>query len=205
MIGRLTGKVTDEVDGAVLVDVGGVGYEVTAPLGTLGRAPVDDQGRTTLFIHTHVREEQLSLFGFASEAERHAFRMLIGVSSIGPKSAVNVLSALPARELAVAIAQKELTVLTRIPGIGKKTAERLLLELTDKLPVSSGAPLPTGALAAAKKSPSRGPQAEALAAALVRMGYKPPQADKAVTALGDRVETADMADLVREALAVLVR
>src|SRR5580700_7839193 len=96
MIGRLTGRViAQEEDGAVVVDVGGVGYELTAPLGTVGRAEETNDGRVTLFVHTHAREDALQLFGFASEADRLAFRTLISVSNVGPKTAVAVLSALP--------------------------------------------------------------------------------------------------------------
>lgn len=132
MIGRLTGKVTQEDDGNVVIDVAGVGYEVVVPLGTIGRAQTDAEGRSTLFVHTHVREDVFSLFGFATDGDRVAFRTLIGVSSVGPKTAIAVLSALPAQELGKAIARKELGKLTSISGIGKKTAERLLLELKGK-------------------------------------------------------------------------
>src|SRR5580704_7868799 len=135
MIGRLTGRVLGhEADGGVVLDVGGVGYEVTAPLGTLGRAPADADGRVTLWIHTHVREDALALFGFADDAERTAFRMLIGVSNVGPKIAIAVLGALPVSELSRAVARRDLGALTAISGVGKKIAERLLLELRDRLP-----------------------------------------------------------------------
>src|SRR4051812_41719362 len=108
MIGRLTGRVTQEDDGNAVVDVGGVGYEVVVPLGTIGRAATTEDGRVTLFVHTHVREDVFSLFGFASDADRLAFRTLIAVSSVGPKTAIQVLSALPAPDLGRAIARKEL-------------------------------------------------------------------------------------------------
>src|SRR5271165_6575125 len=135
MIGRLTGKVVaQEADGGVVLDVGGVGYELAIPLGTLGRAHTDDVGRVTLWVHTHVREDALALFGFADEAERAAFRALVAVSNVGPKIAVAVLGALPAAELARAIARQDLTAFRGVPGVGKKIAERLLLELRDKLP-----------------------------------------------------------------------
>ena len=109
MIGRLTGHVTQEDDGNVVVDVNGVGYELVVPLGTIGRAKADGEGRSTLFVHTHVREDVFSLFGFATEGDRLAFRTLIGVSSVGPKTAIAVLSALPAPDLGQAIARKELS------------------------------------------------------------------------------------------------
>jgi Holliday junction DNA helicase RuvA len=205
MIGRLTGKVIEEDDGTTVVDVNGVGYEVIAPIGTLGRADRDADGRVTLFIHTHVREDVFQLFGFASEGDRLAFRTLIGVSSVGPKTAISVLSALPAHELGQAIARKELGKLTSISGIGKKTAERLLLELKDKLTILHAAP-PTQKVAAAGRAPAApsGDSAGLLSRALVNMGYKPGEADRAVENLAGRLaDDAPMADLVKEALAFL--
>src|ERR1039458_603464 len=107
MIGRLTGKVVaDSADGLVL-DVGGVGYEVAVPLGTLGRLRPDETGRVMLWIHTHVREDALALYGFADDADRSAFRALLGVSNVGPRIAVAVLGALPAGELSRAIARQD--------------------------------------------------------------------------------------------------
>ncbi|HRG97703.1 MAG TPA: Holliday junction branch migration protein RuvA [Polyangiaceae bacterium] len=207
MIARLTGLLVEELDGSLLVDVGGVGYEVTAPLGTRGRVRLDAEGRGTLLVHTHVREDVLQLFGFATEADRAAFRVLIGVASVGPRTAVSILSALPAPELARAIARKELTTLTSIPGVGKKTAERLLLELKDKLPEG---PLGPGVLARAREpaSPTGGGPAakgDLLFGALTKMGYKAGEAERAVAALGSRVDEAELPALLREALALLAK
>jgi Holliday junction DNA helicase RuvA len=204
MIGRLTGRITQEDDGNVVIDVGGVGYELVVPLGTVGRAPTDGDGRATLFVHTHVREDIFSLFGFATEGDRVAFRTLIGVSSVGPKTAIAVLSALPAQELGRAIARKELGKLTSITGIGKKTAERLLLELKDKVPILEAAgprgPVSHGAAAVATPPSSNG---ELLGRALVNMGYRQAEADRAVEQLADKLGEAPLAELLREALAVL--
>jgi holliday junction DNA helicase RuvA len=200
MIGRLTGRVAHEEIDTVVLDVGGVGYEVTVPLGTLGRAPRTDAGLVTLFVHTHVREDALALFGFASETDRIAFRTLIGVSNVGPKTAITVLSVLPAEELARAVTQGDLGRLTSIPGVGKKTAERLILELKDKLTakvVMVGAPSPIARATAPSKS------GEVLHDALVRMGYRPSEAERAVAALKDRVEAQPLGQSVREALALL--
>ena len=203
MIGRLTGTPHPDDEGALLVDVAGVGYELFVPMGTIGRAATDDLGRATFFVHTHVREDALILFGFATPAERLAFRTLIGVSSVGPKTALAVLSALPAADLARAIAAKDLGRLTAVPGIGKKTAERLVLELRDKLVM----PAPD----ASAPAPARGtPQAaskddELLLGALTRMGYRPAEAERAIASLGDRVGKAPLADLVREALVLLAK
>ncbi|MCL2723666.1 MAG: Holliday junction branch migration protein RuvA [Polyangiaceae bacterium] len=205
MIGRLTGHLTHEDDGTIVVDVHGVGYEVIVPLGTIGRARTEDDGRVTLFVHTHVREDVLSLFGFASDADRLAFRTLIGVSSVGPKTAIAVLSALPAPELGQAIMRKELGKLTSISGIGKKTAERLLLELKDKLPIVEAS---TSRMQATVGIAKATPHAEAsphdlLTRALINMGYRQTEADRAIEQLGTKVFDLALPDLLKEALAVL--
>ncbi len=205
MIGRLTGKAIEEDDGTTVLDVNGVGYELVIPLGTIGRSKTDAEGRVTLYVHTHVREDQLSLFGFASEGDRLAFRTLIGVSSVGPKTAIAVLSALPAHELGQAIARKELGKLTSISGIGKKTAERLLLELKDKLPILQAAPPHPGA-GVVGTSNTAGPassNAELLSRALVNMGYKSGEAERAIEQLGGKIVELPLPDLLKEALAVL--
>src|SRR5580692_974790 len=206
MIGRLTGRVlAQEADGGLVVDVGGVGYELAAPLGTLGRARSDESGRVTLWVHTHVREDALALFGFADETERAAFRALLAVSNVGPKIAVAILGSLPASELARAVAGRNLGALTAVSGIGKKIAERLLLELRDKLPVlaSTGASAPGGGLAATPQKPAGGD--ERLRAALTGMGFKPAEAERAVQALGVRTEGTPFEELLREALGILAR
>ncbi len=202
MIGRLTGKVIEEDDGTTVIDVNGVGYELTVPIGTIGRAKTDADGNVTLFVHTHVREDQISLFGFASEGDRLAFRTLIGVSSVGPKTAIAVLSALPAHELGQAIARRELGKLTAINGIGKKTAERLLLELKDKLPVLQAAP-PRAPGAPIPASPPSSSNGDVLARALVNMGYRASEAERAVEQLGPKLVELPLPDLIKEALAVL--
>src|SRR5215469_16528161 len=125
MIGRLAGKVVaQEADGSIVLDVAGVGYELATPLGTLGRVRPDDRDQVTLWVHTHVREDALALYGFADEGERFAFRTLLGVSNVGPKIALAVLGALPAAELALAVAKQDLASLKGISGVGKKIAER---------------------------------------------------------------------------------
>jgi Holliday junction DNA helicase RuvA len=204
MIGRLTGKVTEEDDGGIVVDVNGVGYEVIVPLGTIGRCKPDAEGRVTLFVHTHVREDALTLFGFASDGDRVAFRTLIGVSNVGPKTAIQVLSALPAHELGQAIARKELGKLTAISGVGKKTAERLLLELKDKLPIlEAAAPRPPGSAITTVSAPASTSTAELLSRALQNMGYRAGEADRAVEQLGPKLAEMPLPDLIKEALGVL--
>jgi Holliday junction DNA helicase RuvA len=210
MIGRLTGKVVAQEDEYVIVvEVGGVGYEVQSPLGTVGRAKVDDLGCSTLFVHTHVREEAFTLYGFASDAERLAFRTLIGVSNVGPKTAMAVLSALPADELARAIATKDVTRLTKISGVGKKTAERLVLELRDKLPIFAAHQVPAvgSALGAARATP-RGGLADLLESALANMSFRPAEIERALAHLAPKLahdEPAPLPELIRDALAILAK
>jgi Holliday junction DNA helicase RuvA len=203
MIGRLTGKVVADAPDSVVLDVGGVGYEVVVPLGTLGRVRADDGGRVTLWIHTHVREDALALYGFADETDRAAFRALLGVSNVGPRIAVAVLGALPAAELSRAIARQDGAALKGISGVGKKIADRLLLELRDKLPAVVGVtPLP-GAVAAVAHVPSTGE--ERLRGMLTGMGFRPAEAERAVTALGPRAASEPIEGLLREALALLAK
>jgi Holliday junction DNA helicase RuvA len=204
MIARLVGKIVDEAEGGVLVvDVGGVGYEVYAPLGTRGRAPTDASGAVTLHVHTHVREDALQLFGFASVEERAAFRALIAVANVGPKLGLSVLGAVGVAELATLVARGDTKRLTAVPGVGKKTAERLVLELEGKLPQialgAAAAPPPAGS------APAEGSRAELLLGALTRMGFRPSEAERAVASLGQTrpLDETPLGDLVREALALL--
>lgn len=199
MIGRLTGRVVaEEADGSLVVDVGGVGYEVRAPLGTLGRAAPAADGRVQLFTHLHVREDIMDLYGFASELERRVFKLLIDVPNVGPKTALGVLSALPPAELAQAVAAKDVARLTRVDGVGKKTAERLVLELRERLQkVSDLASAERVAPGAAAGDEGR------LIGALTNMGYRLPDAQRAVRALGDRVGRESLSELLRDALSAL--
>ncbi|MFO0550297.1 MAG: Holliday junction branch migration protein RuvA [Polyangiaceae bacterium] len=208
MIGRLRGRIVDEGPtsrGALLLDVGGVGYEVMAPLGTTGRLGGEAEAVVTLHVHTHVREDALELYGFASLDEREVFRVLLGISNVGPKLALAVLGAVSVNELATSVARGDTGSLTKIPGIGKKTAERLVLELKGKLtPTSAVTPLRAAAPAPAE---AKGGNAEVLRATLVRMGWKPAEAERAVGTLAQSrdLEAVPIGELVREALAVLSR
>jgi Holliday junction DNA helicase RuvA len=195
----LTGRVVaEEADGSLVVDVGGVGYEVRAPLGTFGRAAPSADGRIQLFTHLHVREDIMDLYGFASEVERRVFKLLIDVPNVGPKTALGVLSALPPAELAQAVASKDVARLTRIDGVGKKTAERLVLELRERLQKLSD-------LGSAEKVAPGAPAGDEgrLIGALTNMGYRLPDAQRAVRALGDRVGRESLSDLLRDALSGL--
>jgi len=206
VIGRLTGiLVEDDADGTIVLDVNGVGYEVTTPLGAVGRArALGDGERLTFHIHTHVREDALALYGFATQEDRTVFRTLITLPNVGPKLALAVLSALPASELALAIAREDRARLSTIPGVGKKTVERLLVELKGRLPVNPGTkvgPAPQAPPTTAG-TPSK---SEQLTSALAHLGFRPAQVDRALDALSTKVETEPLPDLVRQALALLAR
>ena len=144
MIGRLTGILLEKNPPQVLVDVNGVGYEVEVPMSSFYNLP-ETGGKVTLLTQFVVREDAQLLYGFLTAKERDAFRQLVKVSGIGAKSALGILSGLSVDDLAAAIAAQDVALLVRIPGIGKKTAERLLLELRDKLPTTgTTAPLSNG-------------------------------------------------------------
>lgn len=137
MIAVLRGMLVEKHPNQAVVDVGGVGYDVHIPITTFTRLP-DAGSEVRLRVYTHVREDTLALYGFFSQDEKNLFEKLIGVSGIGPALAVKILSGLAARELIASIRKGEVERLVRIPGVGKKTAERMVLELHDKLPPSAG-------------------------------------------------------------------
>ena len=139
MIGRLTGVVAEKSPPQVLIDVGGVGYEVDVPMSSFFNLPALGE-RTTLLTHFVVREDAQQLFGFLTHAERATFRLLIKISGVGPRTALGILSGLSVAELAAAVTAQQAGRLVKVPGIGKKTAERLLLELKGKLGADLGAP-----------------------------------------------------------------
>jgi Holliday junction DNA helicase RuvA len=194
MIGWLRGRViAEEPDGKLLVDVNGVGYEVAVPAGTLGRGSEHD-GVRDFFVHTHVREDALELFGFVNDRDRSAFRLLIAIPNVGPKTALGVLSSLSVSELARAVAAGDAARLSKVPGIGKRTSERLLLELKGKLD-----DLEEGTIPSTKPAGMR----TRLVSALTNMGYRPSEAEKAVSSLGQRVDSEPLGDLIKLALAEL--
>lgn len=197
MIGWLRGRMrSEEPDGAVVLDVQGVGYELLTPVGALGRARTE-AGEVEFFVHTHVREDALDLYGFPNELERRVFRLLLGIPNVGPKTAIGVLSSLSVGELARAVAASDLGRLGKVPGIGKKTAERLVLELKDKL-----GEVEAEGRAAGTEAPAPGARGR-LVSALTNMGYRPSEAEKAVASLGQRVDSAPLAELLKAALAEL--
>jgi len=203
MIGKLKGVVVAEEPTLVTLDVQGVGYEVQLPAGTLGRARRSDP-EVELWIHTVVRADALELFGFSDEAERRIFRLLINVPNVGPRTALGVMSALTTRDLAQAIRGSDTARLTKVPGVGKKTAERLVLELKDKLATHE---LELGLESEQKRLPASAERPSdarsRLLSALTNMGYRPAEAERAVQALGQRVLAEPLGDLLREALAEL--
>lgn len=195
MIGRLRGSIIDQTsDGSCVVDVGGVGYEVFIPLGSLGRL---GDGPVELHIHTHVREDALVLYGFETAEDRVAFRALLGVSSIGPKLAMSIMGAMNAQELAVAVARADKPRFKGISGVGKKTVERILLDLKDKLPVTG--PIAARPTADSPVASASGPVA-GVVGALVQLGYKRPAAERAVQAIVVEDEQRPLEVLLREAL-----
>lgn len=196
MIARLFGRVADKQPSRLIVDVSGVGYDVHVPLSTYYVSP-DVGGELALRIHTHVREDQLALFGFATELELTMFEKLIAVSGIGPKLALSVLSGIEPRDLAGAIVRNDLARLTAIPGVGKKTAERICVELRDRLPK---------AIEAAPGSPDDSLR-EDLVSALGNLGYHRQAIDKVLDKIlpASERETAKFEDVLRAALKDLSR
>ena len=188
MIGRLSGTLLEKNPPQVVIDVHGVGYEVDVPMSTFYNLPGNGE-KVTLLTHFVVREDGHFLFGFASEAERFAFRQLVKISGIGARMALAVLSGLSVTDLAQAIARQEAGRLTKIPGIGKKTAERLLLELKGKLADA----LPSATLTVADN------QSDILNA-LLALGYNEREASSAVKQLAPEVATTDG---IRQALKLL--
>lgn len=192
MIGRLSGTLVEKNPPQILLDVQGVAYEVDVPMSTFYNLPNLGE-RVTLFTHLVVREDAHLLFGFGSETERRAFRQLIRISGIGARTALSVLSGLSVAELAQAVTMQESGRLTRIPGIGKKTAERLLLELKDKLGVEAVS------VAGVYRPP---PAAADVLRALVALGYSEKEALLAVRQLPEGVAIVDG---IRQALKVLAK
>lgn len=195
MIGQLRGRLSDKRPNQVLVDVGGVGYLVQVPLSTYA-ALSELHTEVTLLIHTHVREDALALYGFLSSREKHFFEMLISASGVGPSLALKILSGMSVEELVPAIRAGDLARLTRIPGVGRKTAERMVVELKDKLEaVTIEAAKPAVASLA-------GIEADVISA-LVNLGYDARGAESAVTEAKREVGTSEFEKLLRAALQAL--
>ena len=190
MIGRLAGILLEKNPPQILLDVQGVGYELDVPMSTFYNLPALNE---KVVLHTHfvVREDAQLLYGFASNEERLAFRQLLKISGVGPKLALSVLSGLTLGDLAAAVANKEVGRLTKIPGVGKKTAERLLLELQGKFSVSGTSTAQGAAVASASND---------IANALLALGYNEKEADWAAKQLPNEVGVSDG---IRQALKLL--
>ncbi len=193
MIGRISGILIAKQPPVLLIDVAGVGYEIEAPMTVFYDLPQTGQP-LTLVTHLAVKDDSHSLYGFQSEQERSLFRNLLKISGIGAKLALTVLSGISAAELSQLVADGDANALTRLPGIGKKTAERLIIELRDKL---DGVPAAGPAIAAGAASAAKTPVAEAVQA-LVALGYKPAEASRMVSKV-DAAE-ASTEDIIRDAL-----
>ena len=190
MIGRLTGILLEKNPPQILLDVQGVGYELDVPMSTFYNLPALNE---KVVLHTHfvVREDAHLLYGFASNEERLAFRLLLKISGVGPKLALSVLSGLSLGDLAAAVANKEVGRLTKIPGVGKKTAERLLLELQGKFTVTGTSAAHGAPVASASND---------IANALLALGYNDKEADWAAKQLPKEVGVSDG---IRQALKML--
>lgn len=191
MIAQLAGALAYKSPEQLVVDVHGVGYQVFVSLNSFYRLPAPGSP-VSLLIHTHVREDSLQLFGFAEQAEKELFLLLLGVSGIGPRLALNILSGTPTQELQAAIEAGDLVRLVAIPGIGKKTAERLIVELRDKVRLLGGTRPSDGA------GPTTGMEAEAISA-LLNLGYRRGEAERAVQG-AITAGAADIESVIRSAL-----
>lgn len=189
MIGRLTGRLIEKAPPTVVVEAGGVGYEVDVPMSTFYLLPATGQ-EVKLFTHLTIREDAHLLFGFATEAERQVFRQLLKITGIGARTALSLLSGMSVDELYAAVSQQDGARLTRVPGIGKKTAERLLLELKDKLALVPGTGTPAS---------NAGAGSDALNA-LLALGYSDKEAR---AALGKLDAGLPVQDAIRHALRLL--
>lgn len=197
MIAYLQGEIKHKEAGTVTIMAGGVGYELNIPLSTFYDLPEEGR-RAELFVKTVAREDDLLLFGFLTLAEKKAFLLLTSVSKIGPRVALNILSGITPGELVQAVNQKNTARLSSIPGIGAKTAERLIMELKDKINTLAAAP---GGLDATETTPPIDQDGEDALSALINLGYSRPEAAKAVTlALASAGEKATLETLIRLSL-----
>lgn len=199
MIAQLTGELAQRSPEQIILDVNGVGYRLQIPLSTFYALP--ESGRVQLRVHTHVKEDAFHLFGFLTEAEKDLFALLISVSGVGPKLAITILSHIPTDELAIALSQGDVVRLTAIPGIGKKSAERLVLELQDK--AARFAVAGTVTESENRQQSDESSHQDALSA-LVNLGYKETLARKALKSLKIDPGTP-LEEILKAALKILVK
>ncbi len=196
MIGRLRGRVLSRQPPFLLLDVNGVGYEIEAPMSTFYVLPEGD-AEVTLHTHLAVREDAHVLYGFAREADRTLFRALLKVSGVGGKMALGVLSGMTAEEFSQAVQTGDLAALTRLPGVGKKTAERLVVEMRDKLG-TIGLPAASGGAIPSAPSPAPAAADQDAVSALIALGYRAPEASRMVRAV--YAEGMDTEAIIKAAL-----
>jgi Holliday junction DNA helicase RuvA len=199
MIALLSGQILHKTPTQVILDVGGVGYRLLIPLSSFYCLP--EEGPARFHVHTHVREDAIHLYGFLTPEEKDLFILLLSVSGIGPKLALNILSNMPAEELRGALARGDVKQLSGLPGIGKKTAERLVLELKEKIPRDAGQPaaVPT----APQSSGVAGLREDALSA-LINLGYKESLSKKALANL-EIPPDSSLEEILKAALKILLR
>ncbi|MBI3994461.1 MAG: Holliday junction branch migration protein RuvA [Nitrospirae bacterium] len=205
MIASLTGILKQKSPHAIIVDVHGVGYEAAVPLTTFDRLPSENE-TVHLWTYTHVREDALQLFGFSTVDEKNVFLLLLGISGIGPKLAINILSGLPLAELVTAVQKGDIVKLSSMPGIGPKTAARLALELKEKILAAAPQALTTAGPVSEKDAQ----KIEDAVSALVNLGYKSPLAKEAVKKVlrsgnGGADQKFGIEELIKETLKVLSR
>jgi Holliday junction DNA helicase RuvA len=199
MIARLSGVLLDKSPPLIVIDVNGVGYEVEAPLGVFTELPANGS-QVTILIHHHFSQDSQTLYGFASTGEKELFRKLLKISGIGAKMALTILSGASGEELARYVSTADVASLTRLPGIGKKTAERIIMELRDKL---EGLPLASGGTTmGAGGQISTDPATEA-SAALASLGYKPAEVSRMISAVAE--SGMDAEEIIRKALQTRVK
>jgi Holliday junction DNA helicase RuvA len=192
MIAHLRGRLLSKHPNQAVIETAGVGYDVTISIPTFSDLP-SLGSEVALHIHTHVREDQIALYGFLRPAEKHLFEKLLTVSGIGPKLAITILSGMPADEMVGAIRHNDIARLTRIPGIGKKTAERMVLELRDKLPPAAETPA----------APTTTAMEEDVLSALTNLGYQRPAAERALAQAAKNGKEESFEALFRNTLAAL--
>jgi Holliday junction DNA helicase RuvA len=207
MIGRIAGTIVEKSPPEVVIDVGGVGYEIQLPMTSYYQLP-DVGNPTSIITHFVVREDAQLLYGFVDKFERTVFRELIKANGIGPKLACTILSGVSAKQFMQSVIHQDVTTLVKLPGVGKKTAERLVLELKDKMqklsnetPTSAMSDLATQIEVPSYETPSQGPKEEACSA-LVALGYKQAQAEKSVKAIAKSGMSSE--ELIREALKSMI-
>jgi holliday junction DNA helicase RuvA len=191
MIGSVRGRIVSKIPPQLTVEVGGIGYEIEAPMSTFFRLPAVGE-EVRLLTHLVVREDAHILYAFGTEDERRLFRSLIKVSGVGPKIALALLSGINVEAFAVCVQNQDIAALTRVPGIGRKTAERLVVEMKDRL-----APSTEAAAAATATAPGASTEADAFGA-LVALGYRPAEATRLLKAAGPGTHSTE--ELIRRAL-----